>query len=114
VAAHAAASDQDKIRQVLQDYERAQNTLDLNLYAQVYPALTGEARRSIESAWQGLKSQQLELEIRHIDQKGLHAVVRAYLRLVAVPRVGGEQHDERERVFTLEKRGETWVIVSLS
>ncbi len=113
-AAHAAPSDQDKIRQVLQDYERAQNTLDLNLYAQVYPALSGEARRSIESAWQGLKSQQLELEIRNVELKGSHAVVRAYQRLVAVPRVGGEQHDERERVFTLEKRGDTWIILSLS
>ncbi len=41
-------------------------------------------------------------------------MVRAYQRLVAVPRVGGEQHDERERVFTLEKRGDSWVIVSLS
>ena len=114
VSAHAAPSDQDKIRQVLQDYERAQNTLDLNLYAQVYPALSGEARRNIESAWQGLKSQQLELEIRNIELKGPHAVVHAHQRLVAVPRVGGEQHDERERVFTLEKRGESWVIVSLS
>jgi hypothetical protein len=114
VAARAAPSDQEKIRQVLQEYERAQNTLDLNLYAQVYPALAGEARRSIENAWQGLKSQQLELEIRQIELKNSHAVVRAYQRLVAVPRVGGEQHDERERVFTLEKRGDSWVIVSLS
>ncbi len=113
-AARAAPSDQEKIRQVLQEYERAQNTLDLNLYAQVYPALAGEARRSIENAWQGLKSQQLELEIRNIELKNSHAVVRAYQRLVAVPRVGGEQHDERERVFTLEKRGDTWVIVNLS
>lgn len=113
-AAHAAPSDQDKIRQVLQDYERAQNTLDLNLFAQVFPALSGDARRNIESAWQGLKSQQLELEIRNIELKGPHAVVRAHQRLVAVPRVGGEQHDERDRVITLEKRGDNWVIVSLS
>ncbi len=112
--ARAAPSDQEKIRQVLQEYERAQNTLDLNLYARVYPALAGEARRSIENAWQGLKSQQLELEIRQIELKNSHAVVRAYQRLVAVPRVGAEQHDERERVFTLEKRGDSWVIVSLS
>ena len=113
-APRAAPSDQERIRQVLREYERAQNTLDLNLYARVYPALVGEARRSIENAWQGLKSQQLELEIRHIELKNSHAVVRAYQRLVAVPRVGNEQHDERERVFTLEKRGETWVIVSLN
>lgn len=113
-ATRAAPSDQEKIREVLREYERAQNTLDLNLYARVYPALAGEARRSIENAWQGLKSQQLELEIRQIELKNSHAVVRAYQRLVFVPRVGGEQHDERERVFTLEKRGNSWVIVSLS
>lgn len=113
-AARAAPSDQEKIRQVLREYERAQNTLDLNLYTRVYPSLAGEARRSIENAWQGLKSQQLELEIRQIELKNSHAVVRAYQRLIAVPRVGGEQHDERERVFTLEKRGDSWVIVNLS
>jgi len=112
-AARAAPSDQEAIRQVLQEFEKAQNTLDVNLYAQLYPALAGESRRSIENAWQGLKSQQVELEIRQIELKDSHAVVRAYQRLVAVPRVGGEQHDERERVFTLEKRGDSWVIASL-
>ncbi|HSS45118.1 MAG TPA: nuclear transport factor 2 family protein, partial [Thermoanaerobaculia bacterium] len=107
-------SDQEKIRQVLREYERAQNTLDINLFARVYPALAGDARRSLENAWQGLKSQQLELEIRQIELNNSHAVVRAYQRLVAVPRVGSEQRDERARVFTLEKRGDSWVIVSLS
>ncbi len=113
-AARAAPSDQEKIRQVLQEYEKAQNTLDINLYARVYPALAGDARRGIENAWQGLKSQQVELEIRQIELKDSRAVVRAFQRVLAVPRVGGEQHDERERVFTLEKRGDAWVIVGLS
>ncbi len=112
-AARAAPSDQEKIRAVLQDYRRAQNSLDLNLYVRVYPALAGEARSSVENAWQGLKSQQVELEIRQIEVKDSRAVVRAFQRLVAVPQVGGEQHDERERVFILEKRGDSWVIVSL-
>ncbi|MGH9317612.1 MAG: hypothetical protein ACRD1P_10950, partial [Thermoanaerobaculia bacterium] len=112
-AAHAAPSDQERIRDVLRKYEHAQNTLDVNLYARVYPALTGDARRSVEKNWQGLKSQQLELEIRQIELNNSHAMVRAYQRLVAIPHVGSEQRDERERVFTLEKRGDSWVIVSL-
>ena len=112
--ARAAPTDQERIRQVLRDYEHAQNTLDLNLLERVYPALTGQARRDIENAWQGLKSQQLALEIQQIELKNSHATVRAHQRLVAVPRVGGEQADERERLFTLEKRGDSWVIVGLS
>ena len=113
-AARPTPSEQDKIREVLKDYERAQNTLDVGLYARVYPSLSGEARQSVENAWQQLKSQQFELEIRQIELNNSRAVVRAYQRLVAVPRIGSEQHDERSRVFTLEKRGDSWIIAGVS
>jgi serine/threonine protein kinase len=106
-------TDQERIRQVLQLYERAQDTLDVDLYARVYPALVGEKRQTLERAWQGLAKQQVELEIRQIEVKSSHAVVRAFQRLSATPRIGTEQRDARERTFDLDKRGDTWVIVRL-
>ncbi|HTO86694.1 MAG TPA: protein kinase [Thermoanaerobaculia bacterium] len=106
-------TDQESIRQVLQLYERAQDTLDVDLYARVYPSLVGEKRETLERAWQGLAKQQVELEIHQIEVKGSHAVVRAFQRLSATPRIGTEQRDARERTFDLDKRGDTWVIVRL-
>ncbi len=103
----------DRIRQVLQLYERAQDTLDVDLFARIYPALVGEKRQTLERAWQGLAKQQVELEIRQIEVKSSHAVVRAFQRLSATPRIGTEQRDARERTFDLDKRGDTWVIVRL-
>jgi serine/threonine-protein kinase len=111
--AGGVASDTERIRGVLTDYERAQDTLDVDLYARVYPSLAGAQRQSLERAWQGLAKQQVDLEIRQIEVKNSRAVVRAFQRLVATPRIGSELRDARERVFRLERRGDSWVIVGL-
>lgn len=110
--ARAAPSDQDRIRETLRTYEKALNTLDVGLYARVYPALESN-RRQVEANWEALRSQQVELEIRQIDIRNSHAVVRVFQRLVAVPRVGSELRDARERTLELEKRGNVWVITAL-
>jgi serine/threonine-protein kinase len=109
----APPSDSERIREVLGDYERAQDTLDVNLYASVYPSLAGAQRQNLERAWQGLAKQQVDLEIRDIEVKASHAVVRAFQRLVATPKIGSELRDARERVFRLDKRGDSWVIVGI-
>ncbi len=106
-------SEQDHIRELLRSYERAQNTLDIDLYARISPGLTGEQRENLERAWKGLAKQEVELEIHQIEVKGSHASVRATQKLVATPRIGSEQHDSRERVFDLEKRGDSWMIVRI-
>lgn len=110
--ARAAPSDQDRIRETLRTYEKALNTLDVGLYARVYPALESN-RRQVEANWEALRSQQVELEIRQIDIRNSHAVVRVFQRLVAVPRVGSELRDARERTLELETRGNVWVITAL-
>ena len=107
-------SEEEKVRDALSQYVEAQNALDVGLYARVYPALTGERRRLVENAFASLKSQTLELDVQRISISGSRAEVSAYERRVAVPRVGGEQRDARERRFVLEKRGESWVITGLS
>ncbi len=112
--ARTVVSEEDRVRETIRRYERAQNSLDVDLYASVYPALTGERRSLVETAFRNLKSQTLEFEIQRIDVSNSRAVVRGFERRLAIPRVGSEQRDARERVIRLEKRGEAWVITSLN
>jgi len=107
-------SEEDKVREAVALYVQAQNALDVGLYARVYPELAGERRRMVEDAFGSLKSQTLELAIRKVTVEGSRATVSGYERRLAVPRVGAEQRDARERVLHLEKRGESWVITSLN
>ncbi|HEY3172828.1 MAG TPA: serine/threonine-protein kinase [Thermoanaerobaculia bacterium] len=107
-------SEEDRVRDAVALYVQAQNGLDVALYARVYPGLSGERRRMVEAAFGSLKSQTLELNIRKVTVDGSHATVSGYERRLAVPRVGAEQRDARERVLYLEKRGEGWVITSLN
>lgn len=107
-------SEEERVRDAVSLYVEAQNSLDVGLYARVYPALTGERRRLVENAFASLKSQTLELDIQRVSISGSRAEVFAYERRVAVPRVGGEQRDARERRIVLEKRGDGWVITGLN
>jgi eukaryotic-like serine/threonine-protein kinase len=106
-------SEEDRVRDAVALYVQAQNALDVALYARIYPSLAGERRRMVENAFGSLKSQTLELDIRKVTVDGSHATVSGYERRAAVPRVGGEQRDARERVIRLEKRGDGWVITEL-
>lgn len=106
-------SEEDHVRDAVALYVQAQNSLDVGLYARVYPSLSGERRRLVEEAFGNLKSQTLELDIRKVTLDGSRATVSGYERRIAVARVGGEQRDARERLIRLEKRGEGWVITEL-
>ncbi len=106
-------SEEDRIRDAVALYVQAQNSLDVALYARVYPSLAGSRRRMVEEAFRDLKSQTLELDVRKVSVDGSHATVTGFERRLAVPRVGGEQRDARERVIRLEKRGDGWVITEL-
>jgi serine/threonine-protein kinase len=106
-------SEEEKVREAVALYVQAQTSLDVGLYARVYPGLTGERRRMVESAFRNLKSQTLELDIQRVEIAGTRAQVTGYERRLAVPRIGSEQRDARERVIHLEKRGDGWVITGL-
>jgi hypothetical protein len=110
----AGSPEQERIREVLRDYERAHNTLDVELYGRVFPSFVAQQRQNLDRAWQGLKSQHLEVEIRQIEVNGSQASVRAHQRLVVVPQAGIEQRDSRDVVFRMEKRGDSWVIATRS
>jgi serine/threonine protein kinase len=113
-AVKAGVSDQDKIREVLHTYERAHNSLDVELYARAYPSFVSQHRQDLDRAWQGLRSQHLELEVHQIDVRGSQATVRAAQKLTVIPQAGSEQRDSRDVVLKLEKHGDVWVITERS
>jgi serine/threonine protein kinase len=111
--ARGPASDQDRINETLRAYERAQSTLDLELYAKVYAGLTADRRQAVSAAWQNLKSQTLKLECQSASISGAAADIACFERRVLVPQVGTEQHVDANRSLHLEKRGDTWVITRI-
>ncbi len=108
-----AKSDQDRISEVLRSYERAQSTLDVDLYSKVYAGLTPDRRQQVATAWQDLKSQDVRLECQPAKISGPSAEASCFERRAFAPRVGVEQRTEGNRILRLEKRGEAWVITSI-
>jgi serine/threonine-protein kinase len=106
-------SEEDRVREAVGRYVEAQNSLDVALYARVYPALAGERRRMVEQAFANLKSQTLELDVQRVEIDGSRAMVSGFERRLAIPRIGSEQRDARVRTIHLEKRGDGWVITEL-
>jgi serine/threonine-protein kinase len=111
--ARPTATEQDRIREAIHRYEKALSTLDADLYASVYPSVD---RDKIRANFQSLRSQMLEFTIQRIEiaPGGASAAVRGYEKRTAAPRIGSEQRFNGDRVIHLEKRGDSWVIVSLS
>jgi serine/threonine-protein kinase len=108
----AANPAEEKIREVVHRYEVAQSTLDAGLYSRIFPSVD-HAR--IAQAFESLRSQRVEFEIRRIqiDPAGAKADVAGYEKRVAQPRAGSELNTAGERVLHLEKHGDGWVIVGL-
>ena len=106
-------AESDRIRETVRRYEKAQSTLDANLYALVFPSVD---RARIERAFASFQSQSVEFEIRRIqiDPGGLQARVYGYEKRIAVPRAGSEQRINADRVLHVEKRGDAWVITELN
>lgn len=107
-----APTDADRIREAVRLYETAQNTLNPDLYARVFP---GADRTRIEEAFHNFRSQSVEFEIRKIDvdPRGSSADVSGFETRVAVPRVGNDLRVSAERVLHFEKRGDAWVITAI-
>jgi len=108
----ARVSEEDRIRETVGHYEKAQSALDADLYSRVYPAID---KARVRAAFEQLRSQTLEFEIQKIEVSpgGKTAVVRGLEKRAFLPQVGSEQHAVGNRVINLEKRGDTWVITKL-
>ena len=111
-AAKPAPTESDRIRDAIHRYERAQSTLDAELYKRVFPTVDQDR---IAHAFASLQSQSVELEIRRIQMspEGTKADVFAFEHRIALPRAGSEQRIQAERVLHMEKQGDGWVITRL-
>ena len=112
-SAPAAPTESDRIRDTIHRYEKAQSTLDAQLYSRIFPSVD---RDRIERAFQSLASQSVEFEVRRIqiDPSGTKARVDGYEKRTAVPRAGTEQRVSADRVLELEKRADGWVIARIN
>lgn len=98
------------IRETMQAYIAAQEALDVDRYAAVYPDVD---RARVQRAFRSFRSQSLDLSLERVSVDGDRAVVTATEQRRATPRVGTEQRVESRRTFTLERRGDRWIIVSI-
>jgi serine/threonine protein kinase len=106
------ATEAEKIRDVIRRYERAQNALDADLFARVYP---GADRARVKANFENFRSQNVIFDQIRIEvaPAGTKATVRMHERRVAVPRVGNEQQAEGERTILLRREGDNWIITGL-
>ena len=105
-------SEEEKVRDAVALYVQAQNTLDVALYARVYPSLD---RPRVQRAFESLRSQTLQLDVDRIDigSDGRRAEVSGHEKRLAIPRIGSEQSHSGVVRIQLEKTGGAWVIVGL-
>ena len=108
----AQPTDADRIRDVLRRWERAQNSLDADAYARVFP---GVDRSRVQAAFAGFQSQTVTFDQIRVDVApgANRATARLHEKRVAVPRVGAEQRAEGNRTVQLRKDGDTWVIAAV-
>ncbi|MEO8430937.1 MAG: protein kinase [Acidobacteriota bacterium] len=108
----SVSSESDRIRDAIRRYERAQNTLDTDLYARVFP---GADRARVQAAFDNFRSQTVTFENIRVDvvPGATRATARLHERRVAVPRVGSEQRLEGDRTIQLQKQGDGWIITGL-
>jgi hypothetical protein len=80
-------TDEDRIRETIGLYEKAQSALDADLYSRVYPAID---KARVRAAFEQLRSQTLELDIQKIEVSpgGRTAVVRGLEKRAFLPRSG--------------------------
>ena len=109
-ASRPTVSAEDSIRQMMSRYVDAQVALDAGRYARIFPGIDKE---KVSRAFAALRSQELDLNIRKIDVNGDSATVLASESRTAVPKVGSEQRVRGDRTFTLQRRGDDWIITSI-
>ena len=98
------------VRNVLNRYASAYNTLDVNAATRVWP---GVNRSALARAFDGLSSQQLSLGDCRVDVEGAKAQARCAGRATWTPKIGsGTRSESRSWTFELARAGNDWQIVS--
>jgi hypothetical protein len=83
LAAHAATAtkqQEDAVRRLLANYERAIETKDLMLFRSVKPNLSAEEERRLRKAFESTNSHEVTITIETVECKESHCVARLMRR----------------------------------
>ena len=90
-------------------YAKAIETKDLSLFRTVKPNMSADEQRRIEDGFRAVTSQQVNVTIVSIEQRGQEASVR--LRRRDIIQAGGRQQiTNSEQTMTLARSTSGWVI----
>ncbi len=107
------ASDEAAIRRVLDDFARATETKDVELYRSVRPISTEEERR-LRSGFDAVETQQVELLIESIEITGDRASVQGSRQDTFVGADGQKQTRQSNLSITLTRQDRGWVITEIT
>jgi hypothetical protein len=102
-------NDEAVIRRVVQNYGRAIESKDIDLFRRVKPNMSSDEQRRIEEGFRAVSSQQVNITIVAVEIHGQDASVR--LRRRDTIQAGGRQQTtESLQTMTLVRSGSSWVI----
>jgi tetratricopeptide (TPR) repeat protein len=100
-----AAGDEPSIRKVMDDYKRAIESKNLELFRTVKPNLSSREEQSLRDSFKAIRSHQVNLSLGAIQIEGTQATVR-----VARQDVLDGRRASFQQTFTLVKGPSGWVI----
>lgn len=104
--------DEQRIREVIAEWERAIETEDIALYRSVKPNLSGEDEKRLKASFQAVTSQQVEIAITMIDVQGDRATVRL-AREDEIEANGRRHSNAIDQTLAFSKQSGRWVIVEI-
>jgi len=102
-------TDDAAIRRIVATYARAIETKDLQLFRSVKPNMSAEEQRRIEEGFRAVTSQQVNIVILSLEQRGPEASVRIRRRDTILAG-GRQQTSETQQTLTLTRAASGWVI----
>jgi hypothetical protein len=103
--------EMDRIAELLKRFQLAYQQLDANAATALWPTVN---KRALARAFDGLKSQNLELNRCDLSVNGVAGEAECRGTTTYVPRVGSQyaRTESRQWTFQLRKNGSGWVITS--
>ena len=108
-AARSTASDEQSIRGVLQAYADAYSRLDAGAVQRVYPS-TDVA--GLQRSFARMRSQRVQIANARIQVNGATATVNLVWQTVFELSAGGANRSAPQTTLTLQRSGDTWLIVN--
>lgn len=109
-AENARAADEQAIRDVVERYRQAYNTLNADAVSAVFPSAPVAALRRTFSSFESQTVTFSNVSVT-LDDAGTAATVRAQVRTVVKPRGASEQTSNSSMTLTLQKKG-SWIITA--